>query len=316
MTLRDAPRLLLTAAGTGTAYAYAMALTQYFGGDAVLFTADTNPASLVSAASLAECHLMLEPFSANGAYLEQIRQLIVEHGITHYLPIIDPEIAFAARHRQDFPATVIAPDAAFAAVALRKDRYAEALEPLGIRCPQTFDRVQAAASLPCYAKQPGGFGGRGTRLLRTADELAALVGDWLLQACIEGPEYTVDCFPIAGEAPVCSVRRRVEIKSGVCTKAHIAPNPTLESYAARIASLQATPSPFCFQVIRQADTYHLTDLNPRLGAGTAMSGANGTDFFAAHLLALFGRDAHAALRRIREECYVTRQYVEFLGAAP
>lgn len=307
------PTLLLTAAGTGTAYGYALAFAQFVP-HGRLITADTNPAALVSAASFAAAHVQLPPFSGARGDLDLLCAAMRDHNVTHYLPIIDPEIEFAAAAREQIPAEVIAPPAPFVKLAIEKQRYPERLGALNIATPADIPTASAVLTLPCIAKMPGGFGGRACWRIERHEDLAHLPPGHFLQQFVEGPEFTVDCFPLGGSELICSVRERLEIKTGVCTKARITPHPVAEAYARRLVERYRLQSPFCFQMIG-SDIPAVTDINPRLGAGTSMSAANGTDFFAAHVCRIFGSDWTRHLRRLRETCFVTRQYVEFLGVA-
>ena len=118
-----------------------------------------------------------------------------------------------------------------------------------------------------------------------------------------------------GSRDCAPVRERVETKSGVCTKARIAPNPTMQDMAERLARGYGLRTPFCFQAMSDgAARLAVTDINPRLGAGTLMSAANGGDFFGAHLASVFGMPVGDRLQRHHERCSVTRQYVELLTA--
>lgn len=311
------PTLLLTAAGTGTAWGYALSLTQQFP-QARLVTADTNAAAWCSAAQLASRHVAWPLFEAGDAYLAQLNALIEAEGITHYLPIIDPEIDFAAQRRVDIRACVIAPSPHFTALALAKDRYAAALAELGIDSPRTLDRAAALARLASgasvFAKRPGGFGGRGTWAVRDAAQVDALPAGSFLQEGLPGPEFTADCFPLGDGDVFVSVRERVETKSGVCTKARIAPHAGMQAIASRLVAGLGLEAPFCFQAMAEGERLAVTDINPRLGAGTAMSAANGSDFYGAHLAREFGQPWRERLRRHHERCAVTRQYVEILSA--
>lgn len=307
------PTLLLTAAGTGTAWAYALTLAQQFP-EARLVTADTNAAAWCSAAQFAARHVAWPLFEAGDAYLAQLNALIEAEGVTHYLPIIDPEIDFAARRRADIHAAVLAPPARFTSLAVAKDRYAAELAELDVDSPRTLDRTAAAARLAAgrgvFAKRPGSFGGRGTWAVT---DLAAVPADAFLQEGLAGPEFTADCFPLEGGGVFVSTRERVETKSGVCTKARIAPHEAMEAIARRLVGSLGIDSPFCFQAMADGERLAVTDLNPRLGAGTLMSAANGSDFFGAHLARAFGQPWRERLQRHHERCAVTRQYVELLS---
>ena len=71
---------------------------------------------------------------------------------------------------------------------------------------------------------------------------------------------------------------------------------------------------FCFQVMKAIDTnqWKVIDLNMRLGAGTAISYAGGSDFFSA-TYALFLNEDYKQYLSNRKSGIVTRQYVEFLS---
>jgi hypothetical protein len=307
------PTLLITAAGTGTGWAYALTLSQQFP-EARLITADVNAAAWCSAAQLAQQHETWPLFEAGPGYLARLNALIAAAGVTHYLPLIDPEIDFAAHHRGQILAEVVAPDAAFTALALAKDRYADTLAALDVDSPRTLSRADIAAGRAGFAKLPGSFGGRGTWRVTGLAQLDALPADAFLQEALPGPEFTADCFPLEAGEVFVSVRERVETKSGVCTKARIAPHPGMEGLARRLVAGLGLTSPFCFQAMADGERLAVTDLNPRLGAGTLMSAANGSDFFGAHLARVFGQPWRERLQRHHERCAVTRQYVELLSA--
>ncbi|MFG6489466.1 ATP-grasp domain-containing protein [Roseateles sp. BYS78W] len=312
--MTSSPTLLITAAGTGVGWAYALTLSQHMPG-VRLITADTNGAAWCSAARLSTLHLQWPPFEAGDAYLAQLNALIDAEGVTHYLPIIDPEIAWAARERGRLRVELLGPDDEFAKLALAKDQYAARLATLGVDSPRTLGRSDIEAGTPGFAKLPGSFGGRAAWPIQRAEQLDTLPAGAFVQEALPGAEYTVDCFPTGDDdIVICSVRERVETKSGVCTKARIAPNPILRDYARKMVQGFSLTTPFCFQAIASSDGQRLavTDINPRLGAGTLMSAANGTDFFAAHLARTFGHSWREHLRPHHLRCAVTRQYFELL----
>lgn len=89
-------------------------------------------------------------------------------------------------------------------------------------------------------------------------------------------------------------------------------DPLLDRLATFLVERFSLSEPFCFQTRLSAGVHYLIDVNPRLGAGSAMSAMAGTDFFAAHLAALVGEDPQRHLQPRFRECIVTRQYTEYL----
>jgi predicted ATP-grasp superfamily ATP-dependent carboligase len=302
--------VLITAAGTGTGYAYALAQSRWFP-QVALFTADTNPAELVSASLFSRQHLVL-PGSDSADYFERLESALQAHAIDAYVPLIDSEVAAAAARRGQLSARVACNGVDFCSAALAKSRYDDWLDVDGVLTPRLLEAHALPASGRVVAKRDGGFGGRATRVLDDAGQAAPfLLEGWSFYEHIDGSEFTVDCFPWDGHV-LTSVRQRLEVKSGVCSKARIVRDPVLDKLATFFVARFSLSEPFCFQTRLAGGVHYLIDINPRLGAGTAMSALNGTDFFAAHLAVLSGEDPQRFLRPRFRECVVTRQYTEYL----
>ncbi|WP_202758966.1 ATP-grasp domain-containing protein [Delftia acidovorans] len=304
------PRILITAAGTGTAFGYAQAKARWFP-EIALFTGDVNSAEEVTASLYAERHFVLPPSAADD-YLHTVEGLLRQWAIDAYIPLIDSEVTQASILRDMLLARIACNGRDFSEAATAKSRYGEWLEVEGATALRPLARADVRDGVRLVAKRDGGFGGRATQIVESAQVAGALLQDgWSLYPYIEGDEFTVDCFPLNGRA-VTSVRQRLEIKSGVCTKARIFHDETLASLALYLCQRFALTEPFCFQTRKADGLHYLIDINPRLGAGTAMSALNGTDFFAAHLACLSGRSPMEFLRPRFAECVVTRQYSEYL----
>ncbi len=79
--------LLVTAAGTGTGYAYALAQSRWFP-RVMLVTADTNPAELVSASLFSRQHLVLLATYLQGQYKPSPTESCTRSlGTTGYWPV-------------------------------------------------------------------------------------------------------------------------------------------------------------------------------------------------------------------------------------
>lgn len=302
--------LLVTAAGTGTGYSYALAQSRWFP-QIALFTADTNPAELVSASLFSRRHLVLPP-SDSSDYFALLESALLTHAVDVYIPLIDPEVSAAAARREQLSARVACNSLEFCNAALAKSRYGDWLDVDGVLAPRLLLDEELQALGRIVAKRDGGFGGRSTHVLEDTQQLSNYRQEgWSFYQHIDGDEFTVDCFPLEGRVQT-SVRQRLEVKSGVCSKARILLDPLLDRLAAFLVERFALSEPFCFQTRKAQGIHYLIDINPRLGAGSAMSALNGTDFFAAHLATLVGEDPGEYLHPRFRECVVTRQYTEYL----
>ncbi len=305
-------RLLITAAGTGTAFSYATAVAKNFP-SIELVTADTNSAEYVTASLFSVKHYQVHE-NTSPKFIDELLAIVENERISHYIPLIDTE-AVAAHDHPALATRLRANNLAFCRACIQKDLYPSSFDVGTLLFPRILDADEAQSAERVVAKQNGGFGGRRTKILSLRDPTSPVdLSGYVLYEHVEGDEYTVDCFPI-GDFTHCSIRRRAEIKNGVCTKAHISRIPELEGIAARISRRYELTHPYCFQVIGDRRGFHLIDVNPRLGAGSAMSGANGMDFFSAHIASLLGEDALPHLERIHDNGIVTRQYANYLMKA-
>lgn len=300
-------RLLVTAAGTGTAFSYATAIAKNFS-KVKLYSADTNPSELVTTALYAEEHFQTKSIYETGFY-NDLSKIIEAHEINHYIPLIDQETVKA----QSFPflkARLATNSLEFCEKCIEKNNYNQSFKVEGLSFPKIVLDKDIVKSKNYIAKKNGGFGGRGTKLLQGYGA-GILENDFTLYEFISGDEYTIDCFPLDSSV-VTSIRMRAEVKSGVCTKAKIIRNEVLEYVAWQICQKYQLIHPFCFQVIEQGNDFYLIDFNPRLGAGTAISAINGLDFFSAHIALLLREEPQKYLIRHQESCIVTRQYANYL----
>ena len=136
-----------------------------------------------------------------------------------------------------------------------------------------------------FVKPEQGFGSHGARAV-VVDDIAALLArepGLLVQSMCYEPEITVEVFNRRGMIhSLC--RERLETKAGVCTKARIWVDTALHSLSQRLCAVLDLPEAFCFQVMAGEDgTWLITDVNPRLGAGTALSTAYGWSLASAAL---------------------------------
>jgi carbamoylphosphate synthase large subunit len=279
---------------------------------------DIYPRELVTTSLLADAFAQV-PMSTDPAFESRLLALVTEHRVDTYMPFIDEEIATAAALRDGgrFPSGLkaLAPSARTSELCLDKHLMAEHLRACGIATPRT-----ALASAPFgaeryFVKPRRGFGSRGAAIV-DAEGLSRTVGaapdDWIVQDICEGPELTIDVFRHPSGSPMRAVcRERLEVKSGVCTKARVSDDPELTELAETLARSLDLHGGFCFQVMRDRGVRYVTDVNARLGAGTALSVAVGVELFAATFAAAWGLDPSPFLPQLTSAHYVTRQYAEF-----
>jgi hypothetical protein len=310
--------VLLGAGGTGTAFAIAMRLKAHWAESVRLVVTDTNPAELVTTSLFADAFIQAPPAS-DAAFAPFLRDLLIRANVATYIPILNDEIRLAA---------TLAQDPAFAhvdiwsspthALCTDKDSADAWLTQLGVRTPARIDPETAHDPGPWFAKPRNGFGSRGTGPLTRAAYRALspeTQADLLLQEICAPPEVTVDSFyDAATDQAFAYCRERLETKAGVCTKARLFADPELQTFARLIGQGLNQRGTICFQVMKSAAGWAVTDLNLRSGAGTALTCAAGFDVLAAAYACRIGEDYSRFLRPLAEgETFIlTRQYAEYV----
>ena len=213
-------------------------------------------------------------------------------------------------------------DDRYLSLATDKLYLQQVLRNIGVSTPEVFtiQDVENKNAPEClFIKPRNGFGSHGARHI-TRNAILAMkqdqLQDFIVQEVCSSPEVTVDVFfdkSLDDCAVVC--RERIEIKSGVCTKARLFADANLKAIARLIGLTLEKRGSFCFQVMRAKDKWVVTDLNLRPGAGTALSCAIGADFFSAlHATRCGERGIDMIDTSLIEtgDCFVTRQYIEYV----
>lgn len=318
------PRLLVTAAGAGSAHAVIRSARHHLGSDVWIVAADINPRHLVAAAALADVFVRV-PTSDDPGFERTILDIIDDQRVDLYVPLLDHEVASAATWRETGElgrTRTTAPTPSAAGTSADKLAAARWLTDHGFPTPSTRLASEVSwADTPLIAKPRQGIGSRGVFVIETAEQLHGLADNArvVVQEMCRPPEVTVDVFRSTRsgtEGAVC--RERLQTKEGVCTKARVHHDHELEDMALRVGRQLGLTGAYCIQAMRDAagGAWQITDVNARPGAGSPMSAAVGYDVVGAMLLEeLVGRDPGALLNPVEGDVYVTRVYDEVVQRA-
>jgi carbamoylphosphate synthase large subunit len=244
--------------------------------------------------------------------------LFEENGIEIYVPLVDADVhCFPVDSselvRRRIRSTGI--QSSVSGIIRDKRALSSFLESQGICVPRTLSREQIGESPggTLFVKPAEGFGSKGARPVSSDNALRALAEDpsLIVQELCGGPEVTVEVFNREGVSSIC--RERIETKAGVCTKARVFADRDLHLLAERLCGVLDLPVAFCFQVMCRSDgEWAVTDLNPRLGAGTALSTAYGWSLASAALVCWgdLPFDPREFLKTASTDRYVVRVYQE------
>lgn len=307
-------RIWVSAAGTGNAFATVKAVKKYHP-DSFLLTTDTNPSYLTTASLWADIHV-ISPFVTDESYEDFIINTIKKNNIDTYIPFIDKEISIAATLYENLKIpreiSLQVKNSEAGEICENKLSSYQFLQKLNICSPKTASAETPFPANEYILKPLRGFGSQIKKITNAELEKVSEKSKYIVQEICEPPEVTIDVIRSKSYNSfhyIC--RERLQTKSGVCVKARLFQEEELGEIANIIAK-NLNLVAFCFQVMRLKDNWAVTDINPRLGAGTALSLPVGSDFFGAMLSVLWDQDPSPFLKPLDKICYVTRQYEEYL----
>ncbi len=308
--------ILITSAGTGNAYATALAINNYFSEEVFLVCADINPRHLVSSGILCNLYKQVPPIN-NSNYKTEILSLIKEYNINTCFSFMDTDVQAMCEWQEngEMPQEIVFQVKNTDTSSICGDKYKTFtwLKQHNITTPKTF-LAKPPYILDKYILKPKiGFGSQIKIIAKEDADLIVNKEEYILQEICTTPEITVDVFcPGSKDDFYYLCRERIETKSGVCTKARLFIDSKLAALA-RLLSEELSLTAFCFQVMNLSGEWAVTDINPRLGAGSSMGAEIGMDFFAAMIAEVLDKDHRPYIRQYSKECFVTRQYQNILS---
>ncbi len=311
--------VLIGAAGTGTAFGAITALRRYWANRVRIVASDVNPPHLVTASILSD-HYEQVPYANTAAFRKALVRIIHNHQADYYLPLLPEEVvaALELQSSSQLPKSLVILSAARQSALPVTDKLAVAnwLETHQFPFPRTADCRSPFSETAYLLKPRHGSGSRGTSIIQAPDlepMVATLEGEWIIQEICAGPEITVDGFyaPEADEYHIVC-RERLEVKTGVSTKARLFYDAGIAEITHRLAQHLPLNGTFCYQLMQKQGNWVIIDINPRPGAGTAMCVPSGNDFHAANFAQAFGESFRSFFQPLKHDLFVTRQYSEFL----
>jgi predicted ATP-grasp superfamily ATP-dependent carboligase len=307
--------VLISSAGTGAAWHIVNTAVKIFPDMFHIVAVDINPNYLIPASKVAASFYQV-PLIGKPEYLVVMREILVNEKIDYFIPIIDQELynfttddSWLATH-QIHALTVSSKTASL--LSDKRVMY-DCLSTNQIQIPMIIhEKVTKKGTY--FVKPYNGHGSQEARQI-SSSELSHFLSKpkYIIQEFCSGPEITIEVYNFKKIVKtIC--RERLETKSGVCTKTRVFFDQELDELARKLCDLIDLPRAFCFQVMKnQSNQWVVTDINPRLGAGTSMSSSYGFDLTAALLASLTKVvDPVKYLKRINKPTYIVRVYQDIV----
>ena len=309
--------ILITAAGTASAWHLCNCINEDFNDFFTIHTADINPDYLIPSSVISKHHHQI-PLVIDEGYEEKIFEILEREKIDLIIPLIDKDVEiFSNDNRGLIKNGTVSTSPSFATSKLITDKRKlnDYLRAANIAAPKTLtkDMLLNTGESDFFMKPNQGFGSRGVGKISKEEALIKVEDERvLIQELCGEQEITVEVFNHDGVRTLC--RERIETKAGVCTKARVFSDEKLHRLAESLCRVLEMPVAFCFQVMMNKDgEWVITDLNPRIGAGTALVTAVGWSLTKA-MLAVFAGVAEPTKYLIEPDVdrYVTRVYSEII----
>lgn len=265
--------ILVSAAGTATAWHIVNVIKKYFTDNLNIYLCDTNPKHLVPASTLADAFFQVPSVIDEGYYAHMLN-LLIKNNIDIYIPIIDYDFLYFSQDNPDLIRNGIyslAPVKEVAELITDKKTMNEFFQSTGINVPTLVAEKEIQSEIEYFVKPRRGFGSRGAKILRGSEILGS--DEIICQTICYRPELTVEVY-CTDKNLISLCRERIAMREGVSTKAKCFYDDKVHSIINKIAQNLSLPYASCIQFMKDSNNeWSLIDLNLRIGAGTALSAA-------------------------------------------
>ena len=248
------------------------------------------------------------PFLNDPGFIPAIRRVVEERAIDAIFPAMDSVISKLKEHEGELGCKVIAPEIRTTSICLEKRKTYELFADY-VPVPELYD-FNSVQSFPVFIKPNIGYGGHGTRLISSKEELSFFAAgrkDLLIMENLPGEEYTVDCFTDRkGDLLFCSARVRNRIRNGISVNTFFVDDQSdFLRLGGVINSVLSFRGAWFFQVKRNNQgRLVLMEIAPRIGGSSLLSKAIGVNLA---LLTLFDAfDVDVAIQKNAYEIELDR----------
>lgn len=246
---------------------------------------DMDP--IAPALNVADCSYIV-PRLSHPDYLKTLTQICRREKADLIFPLIDPDIAFLAKHRERLvetgAKTVVVPIEA-ATITTDKWQTGRFFQKLNLAIPKSWLPEQSHAidvDYPLFIKPRSGSASNHAYKVKNEKELNFFLGyvpDPIIQEYLAGTEITNDVVcDLNGEIMSVVSRRRIEVRWGEVTKGVTVYDPKVSEACITIAQALHAIGPITVQCIIKDGVPYFTEINARVGGGAPLGIAAGADW--------------------------------------
>lgn len=227
-------------------------------------------------------HYIVPRMTAPG-YVEVILDICKKERITGVLSLIDPELSLLAENQARLAqvgTTVIGSSYALCELALDKWAMYRWLTEHNYACAKTFidfsafeaDLAEGKAKFPVFVKPRFGSASLGISRaedMETAKFLFFHQKDMIVQEYLNGQEIGADCYidMVSGELVSVFTKNKLVMRAGETDKAISFQDEALFSLIDKFVKESGYRAQIDMDIFKIADTYYISEVNPRFGGG-------------------------------------------------
>lgn len=231
----------------------------------------------------------LIPRISSDEYISALTELCKKQEISLIVPTIDTELEILAKNKKfiedNSGAKVLVSDFDSVSVCCDKNKTAEYFKDRGFGFPRVISRDDIKSenySFPLFIKPEDGSSSINAFKIENKRELeffSEYVKRPIIQECVSGTEYTIDCFSdFDGNVVTVVPRIRISTRSGEILKGRIDKNRSVIDDVKRLAESFGFIGQTTVQCFLCDDgTIKYIEINPRFGGGAPMSILAGAD---------------------------------------
>jgi carbamoyl-phosphate synthase large subunit len=251
-----------------------------------VIAADADPfAAGLQAADIA----VVTPRLDDPRHLDVLLDVCDRQAVRLLIPTRDDELEWFAERVELFAASgvqLVVSSRSAIETCRDKIRFVSHCDRHGFETPLRYTERERVRC-PAFARHRRGAGSRAVRVLRSAADVAALGewDEWLVQECIDAPEFTIDYFADREGRAISAVpRERIRVAGGESVVGRTVDAPRLIDASVALAGSLALVGPATLQCFVRDDEPLWIEINARIGGGAALgfaAGARSTDWLVA-----------------------------------
>lgn len=226
--------------------------------------------------------------SAGQGYVDAIKDICKRHDIALIVPTIDTELLLLAEHKEEIEsvgrAKLLVSDFNVIRICRNKINTQRFFEEHGFLVPHLYSDEELDSGryeLPLFIKPLDGSSSINAFKINSVEELNTyrnIISQPMVQAYMDGEEYTIDCF-LDFESNLLSLvpRIRIATRSGEIAKGKIVRDEEIKKDVERLMQELKPIGHITVQCRKTSRGIEYIEINPRFGGGAPMSIAAGAD---------------------------------------